>query len=87
MKYLLRCYYRTRLRKVQACFLMCCQGSSACRTSPVRPVQVEAFTMSLLDTADTSDPSGPTHHLLSPKELTYAQVRCSHVPLPAMMLD
>ena len=43
--------------------------------------------MSLLDTADTSDPSGPTHHLLSPKELTYAQVRCSHVPLVAMMLD
>ena len=30
--------------------------------------------MSLLDTADTSDPTGPTHHLLSPKELSYAQV-------------
>ena len=30
--------------------------------------------MSLLDTADVSDPAGPTHPLLSAKELRYAQV-------------
>ena len=81
VKYLLRCYYRTRLRKVLDSLTACDAykfrgpGLKAVSSHTQSRAQVETFTMSLLDTADTSDPAGPTHHLLSPKELTYAQVQ------------
>ena len=49
-------------------------------------VQVEAFAMSLLDTADMSDPAGPAHALLSPRELVYCQARPREVGGSALRL-